>query len=328
MPEFDQCLWDPTGAWVEVWSSAGPITTTRLARGEAALGAARPHWTEVMGFQINGLPAENTQIVAGRARILPNAGSFTYADAVQFGEGGATGMLAYPDDYVAETWKNLPIVDLGAAGLDGVPVRPLADPSVLANTLPVGAPSFRTSASGPYFVDPSNVPAGTTAITHAARIRFDALPGSTAILFAQASTGFDVELMNSGSLRVTIEDGTGLRVLNAATIATALSAGVWYDLVCSADQVAKLFRVRVDGALVATVPFTTNGNGVFQSNRAVSFLARNSGTPQFEGEVEFLKTWFSATVDGSAPAGTPYKAVAGPAAVTNADAWKLGADAT
>ena len=38
-PQFDNCLWEATGAYVEVWSSAGAVTTTRLARGEAALPA-------------------------------------------------------------------------------------------------------------------------------------------------------------------------------------------------------------------------------------------------------------------------------------------------
>ncbi|MGB3313152.1 MAG: LamG-like jellyroll fold domain-containing protein [Albidovulum sp.] len=328
VPEFDNCLWESAGAWVEVWSSAGPVTTTRLARGEPALGAAHAHWTDVMGFQINGQPAENMQIVSGRVRIFPNSGTFTHTDMVQFGEGGASGMISYPDDHIAGTWKNLPIVDIGAAGLDGVSVRPLADTAILANTLPVGAPSFHSSGTGPYFLDPQNVPANTTAITHAARIRFPDLPGSTAMLFSQSATGFDVELMNTGSLRVTVEDGTGLRTITSATVATPLAADVWYDIVCSADQTAKVFRVVINGALIATVPFSVPGNGVFQSNRALSYLARNSGTLQLAAEVEYLRTWLSATGNGAAPIGAPYKSITGPASSANNDPWKLGANAT
>lgn len=327
VPTFDQCLWDPAGAWVEVWSSTGPVTTTRRARAEPALGTAQPHWTEVMGFQINGLPAQNTQIVDGRVRILPNSGIFTYADAIQYGEGGATGMIADPEDFFAETWKNLPIVDVGAAGLDGIPVRPLAGSSVLANTLPAAAPSFQTTVSGPYFVDAAPVPAGTSAITHATRLRFAALPGSSSMLFAQDSTGFDVSLMNTGALRVTVEDGTGLRTMSLVTISTALAPNVWYDIVCSADQAANVFRVRIDGSLIAAVPFTTNGNGLFQSNRVLSYLARPNGVPQFEGEIEYIKTWLSALPDGLPPAATPYKTIIGPASVANADSWKRGANA-
>ncbi|MDW4550099.1 LamG-like jellyroll fold domain-containing protein [Defluviimonas sp. D31] len=327
-PVFDQCLWEPSGAWVELWSSAGPVTTTRLKRGEAALGSGQPHWTEVMGFQINGLPAVKASIVAGRVRILPNSGSFSYADTVQYGNGGATGMIGFPGDQIAGTWKNLPIVDLGAAGLDGVPVRPLADAAVVANTLPVATPRFATSATGPYFLDPVNLPAGTSARTFAGRFRVPALPTTTAILFTQVSTGFDVELMNNGALRFTVEDGAGTKMRSAHTVATALAANVWYDLVCAADQVAAVLRVTINGALVATVPFTGSGNGVFQSTRALGFLARNNATLQFVGDVEYLRVWRSATVTGAAPATTPYKQILGPASATNADAWKLGANAT
>ena len=281
-----------------------------------------------MGFQINGLPAKDARIVAGRVRIFPNSGSFTHADAIQYGEGGATGMIAFPEDFFAATWKNLPIVDVGAAGLNGVPVRPLADPAVLASTLPAGAPSFTTTATGPYFLNLANVPSGVSAITFAGRFRFTVPTSTTYILFAQTSTGFDVELMNNGSLRVTIEDGTGAKMLSSSIVPTALVSGVWYDIVCAADQVAKVLRVSINGALVATVPFTATGNGLFQSSRAIGFLGRNNGSLQYIGDVEYLRAWYSATSTGAPPATTPFKQILGPAGVANADPWKLGGNAT
>ncbi|MCY4180436.1 MAG: hypothetical protein OXD48_09210, partial [Litoreibacter sp.] len=93
MPVFDQAFWEPSGAFVEVWSDAGEITTPRLKRGLSALGGAQPHWTDVMGWQINGQPAERVEIVSGRVRIFPNAGSFVSSDVIRFGEGGATGLI-------------------------------------------------------------------------------------------------------------------------------------------------------------------------------------------------------------------------------------------
>ena len=329
MPIFDQSLWEASGAWVEVWSSTGPVTTTRLARGEQALGTGQPHWTEVMGFQINGAPARNTQIVGGRVRIFPATGVFTYADAVQYGEGGATGMIAFPEDAIAGTWKNLPIVDVGAAGVEGIPVLPLPAAAALTNTLPAAAQPFTTSATGPCFLDPANVPAGTTAITFAARFRLPALPPSGSyILFAQAGASFDVEIMNNGSIRVNIRDGAAVKVLSNALVPAGLTGGLWHDIVCSADQVAQVCRLRLNGALVATLPFTTPGNGLFASNRAVSFLGRNTGTLQYVGDVETLRIWLSATPSGAEPVAAPRKSVAGPAAVANTDPWKLGANAT
>lgn len=329
VPEFDQALWEPSGAWVEVWSSAGPITTTRLARAEAPLAATFPHRTEVMGWQINGLPAENAVIVAGRVRITPNGGgSFVATDAIQYGEGGASGAIKFPEDLVEESWKNLPIVDLGVPGLDGVPVRPFADPAALANTLVPTSTFFTTTATGPFFTDPVNVPPGTTAITYAARFRITPFSTGTQILFAQGATGFDVEFMNNGNLRVTVEDGTGAKMLSVVVIPTGLAEGVWHDIVASADHAAAVFRVVLNGAPAIVVPFTATGNGVFQSNRALNLLARGASNLQFIGDIEFARIWLTATADGSAPTGTPHKSVTGPAALANADPWKLGTNAT
>jgi len=328
-PVFDNCAWDPAGAYVEVWSSAGAVTTTRLARGDTALGATYPHWTTVMGFQINGQPAQNAQIVAGRVRIFRNGGgNFGSTDTIQFGEGGATGQIRFPQDAINNTWKNLPIVDVGAAGLNGVPVRPLASTAVLANTIPAGTPIFTTSATGPYFTAPTNVPAGTTGITFRAKVRLPALPGASQILFTQNNIGFDVEIMNVGTLRVNVKDGAGVKTLNGTLVSASLLANVWYDIICAADQTSKTLWVTVNGSLIATVPFTTAGNGVFQSNRAVGCLARTGGSLQLVGDVEFAKVWYSTTGTGAAPTATPFKQIAGPASVANADAWKLGSNAT
>lgn len=328
VPVFDNCLWDTSGAWVEVWSSAGAITTTRRARGEAALGTTYTHWTEVMGFQINGTPARNTQIVAGRVRILPNSGVFTRADVLTFGEGGATGALKFPADMVAGTWKNLPIVNLGIAGLSGIPVSAMPDATVLASTLPATTPKFTTSATGPYFADSINVAAGVTAITFGARFRVSSLPATgTYILFSQGNTGFDVELMNNGNLRFNVKDGAGIKYLNNQVFAAGLAANTWYDLVCAANHSANNLKISINGT-VSTVAYTAAGNGVFQSNRALSLLGRAGGTLQFVGEVEYVRVWQSGTGTGTVPTGTPYHSVVGPAATANADSWKFGANAT
>lgn len=328
-PEFDNCLWDPAGAFVEVWSSAGPVTTTRLARGEAALPTTLPHWTTVMGFQINGAPAENVQIAAGRVRIFRNGGgNFQSTDTIQYGEGGATGAIRFPQDAINQTWKNLPIVSVGAPGLPGVPVRPLASTAVLANTLPAGVPTFATSATGPFFLSPSNVPAGTSGITFAARIRLASLPATSSILFAQANIGFDVEIMNTGSIRSNIKDGAGVKVINNHLALAALQPNVWYDVVCAADHVSKFYWITVNGVQVASVAFVTAGNGVFLGNRAISFLARNGGTLQTAATVENLRAWYEFAPGGAVPGSVPVKSIAGPAAVANADSWKLGANAT
>ncbi|MCY1128076.1 hypothetical protein OU426_14525 [Frigidibacter sp. RF13] len=180
VPVFDNCLWELTGAYVDAWSSAGPITTTRLARAEAALPATFLHWTSVMGSQVNGAPAQNAQLVAGRMRIFKNGGgNFTALDTIQFGEGGTSGQIQFPEDHANNIWKNLPIVAVGAAGVNGITVRPLPSDAVFTNTLPAVALTFTTSATGPYFVSPTNVPAGTAAIIFSGRFRLLSLPVTT-----------------------------------------------------------------------------------------------------------------------------------------------------
>lgn len=328
-PLFDNCLWEASGAYVELWSSSGPVTTTRLARSEPALTTTFPHWTTVMGFQINGQPVQNAQIVAGRVRLYKNGGgNFASTDTIQFGEGGASGQNQFPEDMFNATWKNLPIVDVGAMGLSGIPVRPLPAASVLANTLPPAAPIFTTSGSGPYFTSPTNVPTGTTAITFSARFRLPALPATSQILFTQGNTGFDVEILNNGTMRFNVRDGAAVKVLNNTIISASVLANVWYDLVCLIDHISKNLWVKLNGAVIATVTFTTAGNGQFQSNRALGFLARGGGTLQFIGEVETLKVWLSATGTEAEPVVAPLKRVAGPPVTANADGWKLGSNAT
>jgi hypothetical protein len=329
VPEFDNCYWEPAGTYVEVWSSTGPVTTTRLARSEAPLPATYPHWTTVLGFQINGQTARNTQIVAGRVRIFPNAGgNFASTDTIQYGEGGASGAVKFPQDALNAVWKNIPIVDVGAAGLTGIAVRPLPNPSVFANTLPAGVQIFSTAATGPYFTSPTPVPSGTPAITFQAKFKLAAMPASSQCLFSQSNIGLDLQVLNNGSVRCDVKDGAGVKTLNGTMISAGILPNVWYDIVLSVDHTSKFLWFKINGVLLATVPFTTAGNGEFQSTRALSFLARGSGSIQFVGDVEYLKVWHEVTGTGDAPTSLTVNQVFGPAAAANLNAWKLGANAT
>ena len=149
VPEFDRCEWDPAGAFVEVWSTAGPVTTTRRARGLPPLAADLPHWTEVVGFEIDGRPATRAEITAGgRVRVHPSEGAFTEATVLTYGSGGATGALNRQADLSARLWMNVPIVDVGAARVEGIAVRPLPDAGLLASTVGSGGGTGGGSGSG------------------------------------------------------------------------------------------------------------------------------------------------------------------------------------
>lgn len=153
VPEFDQVFWAADGSYVEVWSAAGDVTTTRKQRGLADIGTTHPHWTDCFAwewctgvpdwFDGNGLtPIESAIIVAadgsgtpasaGRVRIAkPGGGTWASGDTVAFGGGGGSGHLVHPDDGNARAWMNLPIVLVGAYGADGnqvgMSLRPMAE---------------------------------------------------------------------------------------------------------------------------------------------------------------------------------------------------------
>lgn len=138
VPVFDQSAWAADGSYFEIWSSAGPITTTRLAKGWAPLDTSFPHWTEVFGFEVNEAPAQNTAIVAGRVRVYPNGPDtrFYQGDTIAFGRGGAGGYMDTPEDFAADAWANYPIVaNSQISGIEGIDLRPLPDAAILANPI-------------------------------------------------------------------------------------------------------------------------------------------------------------------------------------------------
>ena len=147
--DFDQSAWAADGSYFEIWSSAGPITTTRRVKGWAALPTTFAHWTEVWGFEVNSLPATRAEIVAGRVRIYPRAPDtrFYQGDTVAFGRGGAGGLMETPEDYANNGWANLPIVAISpVSGIEGIDLRPLPAAAILANPITVTRPTIFTDA--------------------------------------------------------------------------------------------------------------------------------------------------------------------------------------
>lgn len=325
VPEFDQAAWEPGGAYVEVWSSAGPITTTRIARTEPPLDNSFAHWTEVAGWQINGSAAERAEIVAGRVRIYPNGGgTFTFADQINYGQGGATGMIAFPDDYLVALWKDIPLVDTGAAGVEGIPLRALPDAGVLANTL-TAPQSFDVALSGPYFKDPSAIGAGLTGVTMEAELSFGNGGSGYNDLFFTNGSYIKLELRPStGQARVRVRDSSGTDMIPLQEVSGITPAiGVTTTLRFAVNFAAGWARIFVDDVLAADLPFAGAGTGQMSGSRNLQF---------FEGAglvstVQHLTAWKEAAADGTRPASAPYKVISGAPATVNTDPWKLGTDA-
>lgn len=328
VPEFDQCLWEPSGAYVEAWSSTGPITTLRAARSEAALGGGYPHWTDVFGWQINGAPASRAELVSGRVRIYPQSGVFSASDLISFGEGGATGAVKFPEDFYAQTYKNTPIVDVGAARVAGISVRPLPSDLVLANTLPAVDPSFVTGATGPHFKDTVSLGTGVANLQVALDLAIT-IPVSGARTLATTTGNYlKLEVLPSSTLRVRVRDNDGVvKVNNVQTASGVVTSMARMRIVLAVDMVIGFARIWVDGTQVMNEAFTP-GSGVLPNNRILLLMATANGSYQIEGTTYQLDVWKSATTDGSDPVSAPYKTITGPAAVVNSDPWKLGSDAT
>lgn len=328
-PVFDNCYWEPTGAYVEVWSSAGAITTTRLARAEAALPATYTHWTQVTGFQINGVPAQNATIVAGRVRITKNGGgNFVSTDVLTYGDGGASGNLKFPEDYTNSLWKNLPIVDLGVAGLDGIPISALPSTTVLANTITPTNPVFTTIASpATYFLEPvaSGAMAGSqlTVLIDASSLP---TPSASVNLFLPSGGKVGLNYIGTRVPRVTVKDSANTTLLSNATYAALPTGAV--KIVLSVDLVARTMKMWVNDALWADVSLGTNTGSFDMASRQLCFLASNAGASPAPGTWKRLAAWTVATTDGSLPSTGLVHDVVGPASAANSNTWKVGANAT
>ena len=197
-------------------------------------------------------------------------------------------------------------------------------------TLPAD-PDFAMGATGPYFVDPANVPANTTRIRHEFEIF---VPSSVAeynggrILVAQESTGFDVDLYAIGGatyLQVErIEDGTGKNLLSAKQpFGVEVGRDTWFRGSVHVDLVTSELVTRSRDDAPVTTALAAN-SGTFQSNREISYFAMTNGNSLLpEGvQVRFIETYF--TTGGVE---TLRKRIAGDAATVNTDPWKRGGDA-
>ncbi len=327
-PSFDQAEWQPDGSYVEIWSSAGPVTTIRKARGEPALDGSYPHWTEVLGWQINGQPAERAEIVAGRVRLYPNEPVFNAQDIINYGEGGATGMIKFPQDYEARTYKDLPIVDIGAARIDGIALRPLPDPAVLQNTLVATDSEFALGLTGPYFYDPFAIGAGFSQLQFRMNLSVDLSHSGARTLLALSGNFIRLEVLPSGTMRMLVRDSGGVVHLNnVGSVSNAVTAGVDVSIVGAIDLQAGTAQLWVGEQNVLTRSFTST-SPTFPSNRRLSVFAISSGSAQVVADVRAVRIWSEVSGDVSDPAATPYKEIIGTAAVVNADPWKQGDDAS
>ena len=213
--------------------------------------------------------------------------------------------------------------NVGSASATSAPVGPI---------VAAGPATFTLSPTGPYFVDPANVPAETTRIEMEARIRLASLPTSGfASVFEQESTGLRLLLLNTGLWSVYAEDGDGTPIIASLTHSdTGPTAGVWFTVRIDVNMETATFDVYMDGALLQSFPFIDiPAPATFQRSREISFFANSAGgNPLASGgvgsvNVEYARAWF--TTGGVR---TLRKEISGSATTVNADAWLRGGLAT
>ena len=129
LPEFDAARLTEEGRVVEVWSSTGPVTTTRRVQG----GALPPGAAAVAGFTVDGVPARHVALSEGRVQIRRDAqGSpFARGTRIAFGAGGIGSEELERDTRDRQVWRDYPIVDMGQAVLEGIPVKAQTPRAVL-----------------------------------------------------------------------------------------------------------------------------------------------------------------------------------------------------
>jgi len=326
VPAITNAEWQPDGSFMEFWSDSGSITTYRGGTGP---GDDSPHWTDVLGLEINSEPATRAEIQPnGRVRVYPNSGVFTDTTVVQFGSGGASGWVQHDEDAFAGLWDDFPIVDVGLPDLAGVPLGVLPAASVMSSTIE-GVSSFQTTDAGPQFNDPTTVPEGTSALTFRAVLVVDT-DGSIDtpdILFLSNSQLRIVATVSGERLMLTVRDSSDARLLNNRRTPTgSFPTGVNNELLVKVDLVAgrALIYMNGDSLPIFDESFTAV-DPTWSTSRRFTIL----GPRQFKGSVESLQLWLNeAVLDNSIPVSSPYKEVSGAAAAVNLDPWKSGADAT
>lgn len=140
-PEITSVTWAVDK--VTISSSAGSITNVFADRSESQLNPSTfSHYTDCMGFYINGQPAERVEFSAGNIHVYYGDGTqnFIDTDTIMFLPGGAGASLKNPEDFQNGVWKGVPCVDIGIPGDGLMNLRPMINlttlfPNTLVNTV-------------------------------------------------------------------------------------------------------------------------------------------------------------------------------------------------
>jgi len=306
VPAFDRAYFDPAGAYADFWMDGRNVTTERNR-----MGGASPY---VRGWSLDGQIVTSAQIIpnAGGSgfagvRVTPPAGygPFTYVSTIDYGKGELPGFQTYPGNYRNDYVLDLPVIDVGAAGMPALPVR-MRSAGQLANSLPAPASFTVNIVSGPYFIDPNGFGSNTGQLTMRAKVRWTGGGGKG--LFLISSSNLTLQRLNDGSIRLAgLKDSSGASLASGLTLNASAPDNVLRDIVMTVSLPARTLSVYVDGSLTDSVALAA-GTGQFATGRSIGFFGA-SALP--DAQVEVLETWKAHTPDGdTASLGTPFKRIA------------------
>lgn len=328
LPRFDRIAHAPDGAHVDIWSSAGPVTTVARKNGLPPLDGSVPAHTEVLGFDIDGVFATRAEIVdetgapaaAGRVRLYPGQGSFDGDTAIKFGENGGHGMSRWYPDLVQNPWDHRPIVDVGLPSVEGLWVQPPEprDWFRRQNTLAGGSAYFYAGQDHARHTVSRSFYGGqkATIVVKAARFRF---PSDSFTVIDDASGSDSIKVaLNPNRIAVTVENGdggNGTVIFSGAMVWTAPNALMrglpeFRIVIDSAAGYVRLFVDDVEhtAANAAGLGATNNGNafGASEPGMTGTGWMQQRQLRFFAGAGEYLAgrvaVYETALADGSEPA--------------------------
>ncbi|MGS4946656.1 hypothetical protein ACVDG3_14335 [Meridianimarinicoccus sp. RP-17] len=293
-PEITHSDWTPTH--IDLWNPDHDITTERTLRGGTSAA--------VRGFAFAGtLLTTEAQLVpdaggSGRQgiRITP-AGGVDGSETLEFGRGSLPGATEGPAFYRDKHILDLPVMDVGQAGLAALPV--VTRPAIVSNL--AGATEIVRDGSQAAFSDPNPLGSGVTGLTIKGEIRRATGVGGT-ISFGSGNI-YKLEMLSDGLARISV-NSSGATIGQQQTANTVFTDGAFVPFVWTVDLAAGTTTIWYGDTGMETFALSGTG-GTLSSGRAITLLPTS-----LVADVRFVEVWKSATaVRDTSGLGAPHKRI-------------------
>jgi len=201
------------------------LTTTALARGLAPLGTAKPHFAEVMGFEVaqselhDLLPTGFTAVIhdasAGIIRITPLSGNFEPGARIAYARGPASPVFE-ESDKAAGTHLYMPIVTCDAGGgYEGFPLRPNVEFAATSIAGVAQSPRVKTQPGlGFSIAQTGTIGAGQGSELTVEFIGALTYTNGTARLISLNASNFVLDVHRNGSVTFSVKGNNGSTVFS------------------------------------------------------------------------------------------------------------------